>query len=178
MYEGYDCPGAFQAWACTGITLPPGGKLRADFKILSLIVNSTATTTAADVSGGVCDVPPSSRQQTCTLPQAIDVSNTFGGRTIGCDIPGGGVPVIAPSEPLPIVRAPTVIDVTTQPGGRVELAGSHSDGSSGLNLEQGADGSVVRGMVVHGFSYEITLGSAHDVTLQDDFLGSARRTAG
>lgn len=73
----------------------------------------------------MCDATLSEPKITCTLRAAIETSNQLGGRNIIFDVPGGGVPVIKVGTevgtPLPAVTAPTVIDGSTQPAGRVEL---------------------------------------------------------
>ena len=197
MYVASSCPGTAKSGACTAIPLVPSASLTANFKVIALIVNSTLTTENAQQAAlGVCDVTPSAASETCTLPQAIDVSNELGGRTIGFDVPGGGVPVItvsvdapgATSSPLfpqpphegqpglPALTAPAVIDGTTQPAaGRAEVLNSPNSGgfssAPGLEVAAGGAGSTIRGLDVAGFMQQLALEGESD-TIQNDYLGT------
>jgi hypothetical protein len=153
-YSAVNCPGTSASGACTKIALTSGANLTANFKQVSLIVNSTATTVnASQATLGICDVTPTQAQATCTLPQAVAVSNASGGQTIGFDIPGGGLPIITLDSvhggqtPEIVLDTPTVIDSTTQPGsGRVDLVPPfQTPANSGIVVSSGASGSTIRG---------------------------------
>ena len=168
-YEPVGCPGTVKPGACTQIALASDASLTIDFKLLTLVVNSTMDSADLDQAGlGLCDVTPTQAVQTCTLRQAIYVADQLGGGTITFDIPGGGVPVIQSSDYLP-VTAPTVIDGTTQPG-------SHEVAVMGVGKTPGFDaiaqGVTLRGLTVDGFAgYDVALIGGDD-TLQQDQLGT------
>lgn len=174
------CPGSAVAGACKSIALGPGANLTLNFSEVDEIVNSTELDTDSALAAlGICDVTPSQATPTCTLPQAIMVSNDSGGETIGFDIPGGGVPVIEldstqpppagsdgnvadslPASPdpsadggLPALSATATIDGTTQPGsGRVEIldAPENAD-ASGMTYAPGLTvGAGANGSVIKG----------------------------
>lgn len=170
----------------------------------ALVVNSTGTTLdEAEVHEDDCDVTPAQATPTCTLAQAIAISNSTGGRDIDFDIPHGHGNTFDGSDPEILygrtggifqeldgyeILAPTTIDGSTQPGsGRVELAGPYpsrvalpssnpgfsefaKDVNAGLSLYFGSEGSVIRGMVIDGFPYQIAL-YAKDVTVERCYLG-------
>ena len=166
------------------------------FTMPGLIVNSTQTgVNQTEVSQGVCNITPTQSTATCTLPQAIEVSNDLGGRQIGFNIPADvngvansfdakatGVPSIISSAGMPAISAPTVIDGSTQPGGVVELDGSSVPnngnayspcgvGPAGVEVLAGGAGSTIEGMDIHGFGDQIDLQGGSD-TIQDDELGT------
>ena len=160
-----------------------GGKVIFKYTPGGLIVNSTQDTTdQTEASAGVCNVTPLAATATCTLPEAILVSNDTAGQTIDFDIPQGsgntfddGVPQIkVTSVLLPSITAPTVIDGTSQPGvGRVELSGAVSDPSvvPGLIVAAGGAGSTIKGMVINGYQEMIVLLGGGD-TVEGNWLGT------
>ena len=180
-YSAVNCPGTSVAGGCTNISLTSGPSLVANFKEVSLIVNSTDTTVnSSEAMLGVCDVTPTQAQATCTLPQAVAVSNDTGGQTIGFDLPGTGVPVITldtvygGQTPEIMLTAPTVIDGTTQPGsGRVDLVPPfEAPASYGIVVSSGAAGSTIRGMVIAGFGQDQIALESNSNVVQDDYLGT------
>jgi hypothetical protein len=170
-YAPAACPGTGTAGACQNIALGSGANLTATFKQVSLVVNSTATTTdTTQAQMGICDTTPGQATATCTLPQAILVSNDTGGQAIGFDIPGGGTPTInwTESQGPPRITAPATIDGTTQPGsGEVAVMGIPTD----LGLVLAAHGITVRGMEIGGFVTDICGGGGSD-TIANDKLGT------
>jgi hypothetical protein len=150
-----------------------------------LVVNSTLTSVdKSEADKGICNVTPKETSPTCTLAQAMTVSNHVGGETIEFDIPHGagntfddGVPQIKmPERPGAVLEivAPTVIDGTTQPnGGRVELSGEEDKAVilPGIVVGPGGGGSTIEGMVVNGFTEMIDL-RAGDNKIYGDWLGT------
>jgi hypothetical protein len=176
--------GGNQACAMTVTASQPGV---ADFRRSDLIVNSTQLGTDSTQAGlGVCDITPGAGTQTCTLPQAILVSNQLGGKPIGFDIPypGGGtfdgsVPQIQDTagNGMPSITAPAVIDGSSDPAGKVELSGTGGDTTLyktgpkptvGLVL---ASATTVRGMVINGYSDDLAA-TGDGGTIQDDWFGT------
>ena len=97
-----------------------------------------------------CAIDASAAKPECSLRAAIQLVNKLGGhQTITFDIPGQGVPKIAPASALPAITASVTIDATTQAGGWVELNGANAGGDNGLELEGG--NSTVRGLVINAF---------------------------
>ncbi len=187
-YEAVACPGSAQVGECSQIRLGAGEDLSANFKMFSLIVNSTdsARDPAQSLALGICDTTPSDAQQsTCTLPAAIDVANKLGGggASIGFDIqPGqgnrfdGSVPQIELNgvdydlaHSAPMATVPLTIDGTTEPGGRVEISKSPGPGSLPAGLTLGGPNSVVRGLAFNGFDYDLVLTGSGDIVQKDSF---------
>jgi hypothetical protein len=155
-----------------------------------LVVDSTLhTVNSTEARDGVCNADPGSSPPVCTLAQALAVSNYEGGDTIRFAIPHkdgntfeGSVPEIdVPINQVLEVNAPTTIDASTQPGGRVELSGfaiSNVKGpiTRGLYVTVGGAGSTVLGMVINGFNDQIQLVGGGN-TIQDDwFMTNAQGT--
>ena len=151
-----------------------------------LTVNSTQTgVDGPEASQGVCNSTPTLATVTCTLAQAIAVSNDTGGATIDFDIPSDpadgntfddGLPQIQQTSATAVldITAPTFIDGTTQPGvGKVELSGevSYSSVVPGLVVGMGGGGSTIKGMVINGFQEMIVLQGGGN-TIEDDWLGT------
>lgn len=121
----------------------------------------------ANAGDGVC----ATGDGACTLRAAIEEINAQGvdavPHEIRFDLPGAGFHVIAPSEALPRIRVPVVIDGSTQPGAtcptadqpadlRIILDGSNLTGylGDGLDLSSagsGSHGSTIRGLVIGNF---------------------------
>ncbi len=182
--------GRYVASSCSGTSTPPvcaivlnaGDQATASFKLVKLVINSTATDDDPQVSldQGVCDTTPTASSQTCTLPAAIEVANKLGGGTIAFDIPGGGTPTITESATtprLPEVTAPMTIDGTTQPGAQtVVLTATGIDPHYGLEIR--SPGVTVRGMTIYGFAWAdvyFEMGSGSD-TLQANQLETINST--
>jgi Carboxypeptidase regulatory-like domain len=154
-YVPSTCSGSVSGAGCA-IALNPGDQAIASFKLVRLVVNSTALTPdpSASLALDVCDTTPSAPSATCTLTAAMQVLNQLGGGTITFDIPGGGTPTItesATTPTLPQVTAPMEIDATTQPGAQtVALTATGLDPHYGLEI--GSPGVTVRGMTIYGFA--------------------------
>ncbi len=155
-----------------------------------LVVNSTLDKVdSTEARDGVCNVDPKSTPPVCTLAQAVAVSNVQGGDTIRFDILhkdanvfDGSVPRIDLGEQGLEVNAPTDIDASSQPGGRVELSGEarNNDGGSltrGLYVAVRGAGSTITGMVINGFNDQIQLVGGDDTIQGDWFMTDARGTA-
>ena len=120
----------------------------------TLVVTTTGdqALTTAQLATGICDVDPNTAGNQCTLRAAIQLANSLGGsQSITFDIPGGGVPVIAPTSALPELQTSTVVDGTTQPGGWVQLSGA-SEGGTAPGLTVAAGAAVIRGLVIDGWA--------------------------
>jgi CSLREA domain-containing protein len=123
-------------------------------------VNTTADTVAGDPHDGICgqDAVP------CSLREALEEVNYHPNvgtsvDTISFNIPVGSMaaaapnasPVISVTSVLPTVAEAVILDGTTQAGGKPEINGSGTPaGTHGLNIA--ANGSVVQGLAVKGFS--------------------------
>ena len=108
-----------------------------------------SVTTTADAGAG-------------SLRQAItDANASAGADEVTFAIPGTGPHTIQPLSALPTITDPVTIDGLSQPGAdcsawpatlRIEIDGSAvEDGTSGVHLAAGSDGSTVRGLVIHSF---------------------------
>jgi hypothetical protein len=94
-----------------------------------------------------------------SLRQAIlDANANAGADTINFQIPGSGVPTIAPLSPLPDITEAITIDGTTQSAGRVELNGAQVQFPSdkpapyaAIALRVRGGNSTVRGLVINRF---------------------------
>ncbi len=90
-----------------------------------------------------------------SLQQALlDANATNGLDTIVFQIPGTGVRTISPTNALPTITDPAVVDGTTQPGFAgtplIELNGS-SAGTSSDGLRLSAGNSTIRGLIINRF---------------------------
>lgn len=90
-----------------------------------------------------------------SLQQAIlDANATNGLDTIVFQIPGTGVRTISPTNALPTITYPTVVDGTSQPGFAgaplIELNGT-SAGTSSDGLRLSAGNSTIRGLIINRF---------------------------
>ncbi|HZN04198.1 MAG TPA: FG-GAP-like repeat-containing protein, partial [Candidatus Polarisedimenticolia bacterium] len=112
-----------------------------------------------------------------SLRDAILSANTNAGAdTIDFNISPSANLTIVPATPLPEVTDPVTIDATTQPGYPgtpiVEIDGSGPlpPGTNGLVVRAGQ--SVVRGLVIHGFSGSGVLldGAGHNI-VEGNFIG-------
>lgn len=112
-----------------------------------------------------------------SLRQAILSANANAGAdTIDFDITPSALLTITPATPLPDITDPVTLDATTQPGYAgtpiVELDGSGPlpPGTNGLVVRAGQ--SVVRGLVIHGFSGSgIALDGAGHNIVEGNFIG-------
>ncbi len=163
---------------------PDGGENAWTFALTSgLIVNSTKTTIDTDeAKKGDCNVTPLEARATCTLSQAILVSNDQGGDSISFNIKKGSGNVFNGEVPqikvtgalIPDINATTQIDATTQPTvGKVEISGTVSSDSLrvGLTVTQGGGGTTIEGLVINGFQEMIALGGSGS-TIEKNWLGT------
>jgi hypothetical protein len=123
-----------------------------------LTVNQTSNRydTPSALASGICNVgDPSTPGYECTLRAAIQVVNAAPSKsqTIRFDIPGGGIPTITPSAPLPAVTTKGItLDAASQPGVWVDLSGAGMKGGSTDGLTLSAADDVVQGFAIGGFS--------------------------
>lgn len=117
----------------------------------NLIVNVTSDESDADTSDEICDVDLQMQGDQCSLRAAIELANQLGGAEITFDIPGTGIPVIAPEETLPTIMSPTTIDGTTQPGAVVHIVGTNAGESNGLTISGTSDVDI-SGLSITSFS--------------------------
>ena len=150
------CSSAFYRILLRKIDPPPPG----------LVVNSNGDSDDIDSLDDRCytgNQTPQGQDE-CTLRAAIQHANrTPGLDTIVFDIPGGGIPTIAPESPLPAITDEVIIDASTQPGtAMVILEGTDADslgaGTDALVLRGG--GSTLRGLIINNFS-------GNGITLRD-----------
>jgi len=114
----------------------------------------------------------------CSLREAITAANNNGnysnciGTGGGYDLIefgiGAGTPVINIDSALPTITGP--VEINGGPN-RVELLGNGT--GSGLTISgAGANGSIVRGLVLNGFSTGIKLVSANNIVVAGNFIGT------
>jgi FG-GAP repeat len=118
-----------------------------------ITVNSTddAAETSDALANQICDSDQSTPGNQCTLRAAITLADTMTNEpTIAFDIPGGGVPDIAPASALPAATASMTIDGSTESGGWVQLSGAAAGTGDGLDITAGA--STIRGLVIDGWA--------------------------
>ena len=155
-------------YATATVTGPDG---TSEFSNCVQIANSPPLTytvvSNSDTPTGACD-----GSTLCTLRDAVAAANGHAGPdTIDFQISGGGLHTIALGSTLTVSDSVT-IDGTTQPGFAVgtpviELTGSASDG---LNLSGGQ--STVRGLVIDGFTNQITVSGGAGHTIAGNFLAT------
>ena len=151
--------------------LTPGANVTA--VPLAIVVNSTADDPLPPdaATANVCDVDPGTPGNQCTLRAALQLANLQTvGQLITFDIPGGGVPTIAPASALPVATVPVTIDGTTQSGGWVQLSGTGAPTESGLSITGGT--STVRGLVVNGWATGISLTGGGGDLVAGDRIGT------
>ena len=113
--------------------------------VLAALVGSPATYGATFLVMTTDDDGAGSLRQAMT-----DANATPGPDTIAFAIPSAGVPLIAPTTPLPTLTAPATIDGTTQlPAASVELDGQATLFAVGLTVAGG--NSTIRGLVINRF---------------------------
>ena len=161
---------------CSGDTDPPPASAAARDAMFSdtttgqgcpIVVNDSRDLANAAASGANCDVDPAAQGSQCTLRAAIQTANARGStQTIGFDLPAGQT-TIAPTSPLPAIKAHPTIDGTTQPGGGVTLSGDLAGtGANGLNVTGGR--TTIKGLTIGGFDGDgVLLASPGNVLLAD-----------
>ena len=94
-----------------------------------------------------------------SLRQAIiDANASVGADIINFNIPGGGTFTISPTSALPAISDGVTIDGLSQPGAnagspKIVLSGSSAGANvNGLTISTGANNSVIKGLVINGFT--------------------------
>jgi CSLREA domain-containing protein len=141
-------------------------------------VNTTGDAADNNPGNGVCETANAGE---CTLRAAIEEANaTFGPDAIGFNIPGSGPHTISPATPLPTINQAVIIDGTTQTGAscaawpptlQIELEGIAA-GGIGLEINFGADGSTIRGLVINRFDIGIHLPNTGSNVVECNFIGT------
>lgn len=147
-----------------------------------IVVNSTGdgAQTSKAATDKTCDTDDAAAGLQCTLRAAIQLANELGSgstQSITFDIPGGGVPTIAPATALPALTVPVILDGSTQTGGWVNISGT-SESGDGLTVTGG--GTTIRGFVLNGFATGTALvltGAGHDVVVGNRIGTNAAGTA-
>ena len=145
-----------------------------------------------DNPNGICDVAPNVDGDQCSLRGAIQETNAIPGSDgIDFAIPGPGVRRITPDSLLPAITGPVEIDGYSQPGAapntadlghpdnavlRIEVSGTDvpgpiGSGSAGLLLRSTAAGSLIRGLVLTGWSIW-AIDARASAVIQGDFIGT------
>jgi hypothetical protein len=146
---------------------------------VTLSIPTTITVTNTNDSG-----PGSFRQA------LMESNSTAGTQTIGFNIPGAGVHTIVPVTQLPATTDSVIIDGYSQPGSRkntslngnnailfIQISGTAINSSanpSGLII--GGGNSIIRGLVINGFTSGIAIGSLGANVIEGNFIGT--NTAG
>ncbi len=134
-----------------------------------LVVNATDDEGDSFPGNGECNTGQtnSEGEVECTLRAALEEANAYvGADSIHFAVPAsdagctGGICTIDPAGALPAITEAVVIDATTQAGASCAW-GSRSlpvvidggtAGGNGFVFQDGSDGSLVRGLTVHGFN--------------------------
>lgn len=133
----------------------------------TLIVTSIADTPDAVPGNGVCDDGTGA----CTLRAAVQEANALPGADTISFALGAGTPRIALGSALPDLTDPVSILGNTGGATRIELHGGLAGFASGLVLQSGSAGSLVRSLVINGFAWNgITIASANN-TVEDCWIG-------
>ncbi len=108
-----------------------------------------------------------------SLREAIEAANSHPGQdTIQFNL-ASGKRTIAPLTPLPDITDPVIIDGTSQPGYAglplVQLDGTQA-GADGLHITGG--GSIIRGLVINRFEFDIALEGQGGNRIEGNFLGT------
>lgn len=131
---------------------------------------------AIEVANGTLALNALSAQEQAQVSGALSVPNT-----IAFNIPGAGVQSILVGTPLPAISNGLIVDGYTQPGAspntlanaddavlKVQLVGNRL--FPGLQVD--ADGVVVRGLAMFGFTDAIDIGSGAGARVEGNFLGT------
>jgi hypothetical protein len=152
-------------------------------------VNSTGDGPDTAVGNHLCDANPQAPGDQCTLRAVIqETNNEPGADGIDFSIPGPGVKAITPKSALPVITGPVEINGYTQgiaspntnPLGQgdnavlqVLLSGANGPPTAdGLNLDSGAAGSLIRGLVINRFPGAGLVLRAPS-TIQGNFIGTS-----
>lgn len=134
----------------------------------TLTVNTTDDASDENLGDGLCATANGECSFRAAIEEIIALGADVDPHQIHFDIPGAGPHVIAPTEELPRINVPVVIDGSTQPGAscptagqpadlRVVLDGNNLSGlfyATGLDLSSagsGSHGSTIRGLVIGNF---------------------------
>ena len=121
----------------------------------------TVTTTTDSVAG--------------SLRAEITAANSTPGSFIEFNIPGTAPFTIQPGSALPAITSPVILDATTEPGYAgtplVELNGaSAGSGVTGLTLAAGS--SMVKGLVIDGFTSDGIDITSNNNVIQGNYIGT------
>lgn len=153
----------------TLVRQPSGWRAPRWFALAALLLAAAGSAQAATFT-----VVNTSDSGAGSLRQAITSANaTPGADTIAFNIPGAGVHTITLASTLPDITETVLIDGYTQPGSSantlavgnnavllIEITGSLIDGQALHLMGSGANGSVIRGLVING-TY-LVIGGAGD----------------
>lgn len=142
------------------------------------IVNDAGDDSDADLSDGECDVDLQQPGNQCTCRAAMEQANhDANASVITFDIPGSGVPVIAPQSPLPDINTPVTIDGSTQPNaGYVQIDGSAA-GPTTHGLSISADNCEVRGLIINKFGGDGIKITGNTNTIVGNIIGTDKSSA-
>ena len=143
----------------------------------------TVDTTAADPTGAMnaCTIAAND----CSLVGAINKANahkpTISPDKIYFDIGIGGAVTISPTQALPTVSDPVIIDGTTQPSvGKVICTSKPCIRLNGVNAGSGSDGltinasnTTVEGLAIYGFLSGINLSGGSGITVAGNYIGTS-----
>ena len=156
------------------ITAPTGGEGTSEFSAAIPVTTPDGIIFTVNTPDDVNDAAPDVSH--FSLREAILAANSHPGHDIiRFDLPDDGR-TIAPLSALPHITDPVIIDGTSQPGypglPLIELDGSKAGGGNdGLRVTAG--GSIIRGLVVHGFGGSaITLQGGGGNRIEGNFLGT------
>jgi parallel beta-helix repeat protein len=116
-------------------------------------VNNTGDGADASLADGICQTSTTGQ---CTFRAAIQQANASTGKNIiNFNISGAGPHNIQPTSALPEINDPVIVDGSSEPdfvtnGNKpiIVIAGTNLGWVDGLVLNAGADGSVIRGLVI------------------------------
>ena len=126
-----------------------------EFEVVpALIVNSTGDAANADDAGESCDTGELvGDRPECTLRAAIEAANATPGTdqlSITFAIPGGAVPIITLTSPMPEITHPVSLDATTQAAGKVAVRPAGGSVPNGFRVNTPT--TSIAGFVMGGFT--------------------------
>ena len=151
--------------------------------VVRLLIGVVAAWLAFAASAATFTVTNTNDGGAGSLRQAITDANLAAGPDdIAFNIAGAGVQTITPATPLPAITSPVTINGYTQPGSSANTnalnAGINAvlliqlSGTTGrLQVSPGADGTIIRGLVINGGGDLIDV-EASNVTIAGNFLGT------
>ncbi len=159
----------------------------------TLVVNSTSDLPDANIGDGVCSTGNSTRGvDECSLRAAVQEGNVAINTNINFDIPNcpGGICVIERDTTangfFPDLVKRFVIDGSSQPGNAdvcaqpikdrpayaVVMAGDGQIVNAGFRLQEGSDGSVIKGLNIRNFYDNIIIQKSNDNNIICNFIGT------